>query len=411
MSIKPLLLTASDTGGAGTAARRIHDGLQEIGIDSQMLVRDKSTDDSNIHGPTTKSSKAVAKIRPQIEDLPLNFYNPSSEFSLGWVPDRLYKRVNQFEPDIIHLNWVANGYMSPESINKFDCPIVWRLPDMWPLTGGCHYTKGCERYHSNCGNCPQLDSNYGWDPSRLTIKRKKRAVKQADVTVVATSSWLASCAKQSAVFQGCPVEVIPNGLDTQRFKPRNSATGRDLFNLPTEVPLILFGAVSPLSNERKGFDLLYEAINELVEHSDTDAELVVFGGEESDNTPDFDLPTHYTGYLNDEESLALLYSAADVMLVPSRSEGFGQTVTESMSSGTPVVAFDTTGPKDTIIHKETGYLAKPYDASDFAAGIKFLLSDDERRSRIGQNARSRAVQNYHYTDIARKYENLYKSLV
>jgi glycosyltransferase involved in cell wall biosynthesis len=184
-----------------------------------------------------------------------------------------------------------------------------------------------------------------------------------------------------------------------------------LFNLPPEVPLILFGAVSPVSNERKGFDLLYEAISEFVESSSTDAELVVFGSEKSEDAPEFDLPIHYTGYLNDEESLALLYSAADVMLVPSRHEGFGQTVTESMASGTPVVAFDTTGPKDTIVHKETGYLASPYDSSDLATGIEFLLSNDERRSRISQNARSRAVERYHYTDIAEKYCDLYETIV
>jgi glycosyltransferase involved in cell wall biosynthesis len=184
-----------------------------------------------------------------------------------------------------------------------------------------------------------------------------------------------------------------------------------LFNLPSDVPLILFGAVSPVSNERKGFDLLYEAISEFAENSDTDAELVVFGSEESDSAPEFDLPIHYTGYLNDEESLALLYSAADVMVVPSRYEGFGQTVTESMASGTPVVAFDTTGPKDTVVHKETGYLASPYDPSDLATGIEFLLNDDERRSRIGQSARSRAVEKYHYTDVAEKYYDLYESIV
>lgn len=410
MSIEPILLTASDTGGAGTAARRIHNGLREIGVDSQMLVREKSTDDAAIHGPSTKFSKVISKLRPHADALPLNVYNSSSEFSLTWLPDRLHKRVNQFDPDVVHLNWVANGYMGPESITKLECPIVWRLPDMWPLTGGCHYAQGCEGYHSACGNCPQLDSNHAWDPTRLAIKRKKRAIAQTDVTVVATSSWLAASARQSTIFQDCPIEVIPNGLNTQRFKPREPAIGRDLLNLPSDVPLILFGAVSPVSNERKGFDLLYDAISKFAEDSDIDAELVVFGSEEPENAPEFDLPTHYTGYLNDEESLALLYSAADVMLVPSRYEGFGQTVTESMASGTPVVAFNTTGPKDTVVHKETGYLASPYDPSDLATGIEFIISNDERQSRIGQNARTRAVKKYHYTDIAEKYYEIYKSI-
>jgi len=410
MAIEPLLLTASDTGGAGTATRRIHEGLREIGKNSQMLVREKATDNPAIHGPNTKLSKIMAKLRPRIDALPLNFYQPSSEFSLTWTPDRLQKRVNQFDPDVVHLNWVANGYMNPTSISDFGCPVVWRLPDMWPLTGGCHYAGDCERYHSSCGNCPQLNSSYSQDPSHQMLKRKRNVIKQTDVTVVATSSWLASCARQSAIFQNCSIKIIPNGLNTQRFKPREPAVGRDLFNLPPDVPLILFGAVSPVSNKRKGFDLLHKAISEFVESTNTNAELAVFGRKESKNTPKFDLPTHYTGYLNDEESLALLYSAADIMIVPSRYEGFGQTITESMASGTPVVAFDTTGPKDTIVHKKTGYLATPYDPSDLAAGVEYLLHDDKRRSRISQNARARAVEKYHYTDIAKRYYKLYRSI-
>ncbi|MFB6187199.1 MAG: glycosyltransferase, partial [Halobacteriaceae archaeon] len=219
-----------------------------------------------------------------------------------------------------------------------------------------------------------------WDPSRVTLTRKKRAVEQSNLTVVATTSWLAERASDSAIFENTPIKVIPNGLNTNTFKPFDKEIGRDLFNLPSEALLILFGSVSPLSNPRKGHDLIVDALTQINPDIETDIELVVFGASEPVDPPEFGFPTHYTGYLNDEESLALLYSAVDVMVVPSRYEGFGQTVTEAMASGTPVVAFDTTGPGEIINHKETGYLASKFDPSSLADGIEWMLTDSTSRS-------------------------------
>lgn len=410
-SVDPLLLTERDSGGAGTAARRIHRGLRAIGVDSKMLVRRKSSDDPTVLGPETKGSKALARLRPLVDGFPLSWYDAASEFSLSWLPDRLGPRIEAVDPDVVHLNWVAGGFMGPERISSLDRPIVWRLPDMWPMTGGCHYTNGCARYQSSCGACPKLQSTSEWDPSRITLGRKRRAVARSDVTVVATTSWLAEHARSSSIFEGCPVQVIPNGLDTSVYKPFDQHIGRDLFELPEEKPLVLFGSVGPLSNERKGFDLLRDALRQLAAEFDTDAELVVFGTRRPESEPEFGLPTHYTGYVNDDESLSLLYSAADVMVVPSRYEGFGQTVTEAMACGTPVAAFDASGPADTVVHHETGYLADSYDPVDLAAGIHWLLSETAVDDSLGTKARARTVEKYDYLDIATQYRELYEGLV
>ena len=410
-SPRPLLLTANDTGGAGIATRRIHEGLREINVDSKMLVRNKGTDDPTIQAPTTKFSKALSRIRPQLDSLPLRLYDASEEYSINWVPDRLHKRVEKINPDIVHLNWVGGGYMSAGSIDSFNRPVVWRLADMWPLTGGCHYADGCTRYRSSCGKCPQLNSSLSADPSRITLKRKKQAVEQANVTVVATTSWLAESARESSIFKNCPVEVIPNGLNTDIFKSFDQSIGRGIFGLPSDVPLVLFGAVGPLSNPRKGHDLLVDALRTLQRDINNEPELVVFGTNEPEKPSDFGFETHYIGYLNDEESLALLYSAVDVMIVPSRYEGFGQTVTEAMACGTPVVAFDTTGPGEIIDHKETGYLASAYDTKDLANGIKFLVANPEQRSQLGKQARNKVLEQYQYTRVAGEYLDLYERII
>jgi glycosyltransferase involved in cell wall biosynthesis len=245
----------------------------------------------------------------------------------------------------------------------------------------------------------------------VTLTRKKRAVEQKDVTVVATTPWLAECAAESAVFRNSQIEVIPNGLNTETFKSYDSAIGRNLFDLPSDAALVLFGAVSPLSNHRKGYDLLIEALDDLDIKGKTDIELVIFGTSKPEDSPDFGVPTHYTGYLYDEESLALLYSAVDVMVVPSRYEGFGQTISEAMACGTPVVAFDTTGPGDIIAHEETGYLASAYEPTDLAAGIEWILADKIRRDKMGSRSRSEALKKYKFTKVAEQHLDLYNSLV
>lgn len=408
--LRPVLLNAGDKAGAGNATRRIHEGLRELGVDSRMVVRQKSTQDPSILGPRNRIGKALAQVRPILDTLPLKLYGEHGAFSLDWLPDRMPQRVASVDPDVVHLNWVAGGSMSISSLGDFEVPLVWRFPDMWPLTGGCHYSDGCDRYREECGQCPKLDSGRKWDVTSLTLERKRRALSRTEVTVVAPSSWLADRAAESALFAESRIEVIPNGLDTNTFRPVDPEVGRAMFGLPPEAPLVLFGSVGPLADPRKGFDLLQGAVESFADEH-PDAELAVFGTKEPADAPDFGLPTHYTGYLTDEQSIALLYAAADVMAVPSRYEGFGQTVTEAMACGTPVVAFDATGPADTVVHRETGYLAEPYEPDDFAAGLSWILADEERTGSLGESARQRAVEEYHFTTVAERYLDLYRDVV
>jgi glycosyltransferase involved in cell wall biosynthesis len=319
------------------------------------------------------------------------------------------ERIEQINPDVVHLNWMGRGMMSHRSIGEISRPIVWRFPDMNALTGGCYYSYGCERFVDQCGSCPQLDSDSDYDLSHLNWHRKRHHWKDLDITVVAPSTWLAEQAQKSSLFGHRQIEVIPNALDTDLFKPRQQALGRELFDLPKHKHLVLFGAVDPVGDQRKGSDLLKDSLQQL-SSDNQNIELVVFGSEEPENPPNFNFPTNYVGYLHDEQSLALLYSAADVMVVPSRYEGFGQTVSESLACGTPVVAFNTTGPSDIITHKQTGYLAKPFDSGQLKSGISWILESDRRRERLSDAAREEAVNRYHQTVIGERYLNLYHDI-
>lgn len=407
--VRPLLVNASDTGGSATATKRIHRALRSIGVDSRMLVQEKSTNDGTIVGPSGKLETAWSLARPHVDMLPLRFYGRKSGIAVNWLPERMNERIEEIDPDVVHLNWMGRGTMSIRSIGQIDRPVVWRFPDMHAMTGGCHYANGCDGFEDSCGSCPQLDSDSDLDLSRFNWLRKNRHWGDLDLTIVTPSTWLAEQAERSSLFGDHRIEVIPNALDTEVYRPRDSSLGRELFGLPEDKRLVLFGAVDPMGDHRKGADLLQDALRELSSDVE-DVELVIFGSERPEDSPEFGFPTNYVGYLHDDPSLALLYSAADVMVVPSRYEGFGQTVSESLACGTPVVAFDVTGPSDIVDHKESGYLAEPYNAQNLKSGIEWCIADVKRRKTLGEFGRERVVQRYTKEIVANDYASLYREI-
>ena len=409
--MKILHLNTSDiSGGAARAAYRIHKGLQGIGMDSKMLVQTKLSDDKTVIGPGNKVKKGLALLRPTLDATFKNLFSGGSEtiFSSAWLPfSGIPSQIRSISPDIVHLHWICGGMLRIEELKRINKPIIWTLHDMWAFTGGCHYSDNCDRFQQGCGNCQQLNKSSKNDLSRLVLRRKKEAWNELDITIVTPSRWLAECAKKSSLFKGRRIEVIHNGLNLNLFKSVDKTTARRIWDLPINKKLILFGAMSATSDQNKGFDLLYEGLKQLAAKWSGKAELIVFGASEPENPPDFGLPVHYLGRLHDDVGIALLYAAADVMIAPSRQDNLPNTVVEPLACGTPVVAFDIGGMPDMIDHQINGYLAKPYDTSDLAAGINRVLSNENCHKELCINAREKAVACFDIETIARQYAELY----
>lgn len=416
--MKILFLSTSDIfGGAFIAAYRLLKGLQQNNVPAQMLVQYKSSDDNSVViDLQTKCDVFFSMIRPFLAflgDIPIRFYKHRKKtvFSPAIIPDNISKNVKNINPDIVHLHWIALGFVKIETLAKINKPIVWTLHDMWAFSGGCHYDEECGRYINNCGRCPLLNSNKKEDLSYKIWKRKKKAWKNLDLTIVTVSSWLGECAKKSSLFHKTRVEVIPNGIDLNRFKPIDKNVARDVLHLPKDKKLILFGALGALSDKRKGFSLLKKALKELSSKENKNIEIVIFGSLKPKSEENLGFKTHYLGRFYDEISLALVYSAADVMIVPSMQEAFGQTASESLACGTPVVAFGITGLLDIVDHQKNGYLAKPFDAADLAYGIKWVLGDKSRWKNLSESARAKVVNEFDIVKVAKRYEDLYKDII
>jgi len=406
MKMKVLHLSTFDlAGGAARAAYRIHQAMLGINIDSQLLVQHKHSNDPTVFAV---ESRLLAKLRSVGDNSVLNFYQHRQQmFSPQWFPADLLKSVDRFAPDAIHLNWICNGFVPIEAFARFKQPLVLTLQDMWSFTGGCHYTLGCDRYTESCGHCPQLQSGRDADLSRSVWQRKVKAWQNLNVTVVAPSKWMAERAGESSLFRDMSIEVIPFGLDTNVFKSIDPRVARELLNLPQAKQLVLFGAIDATGDTRKGFHLLKQALDRLIETGWGDRiELVVFGSSKPDKPLDLGFPVHYLGKLQDDLYLRIAYAAADVMIAPSIEEAFGQTASESLACGTPVVVFANTGLADIVDCHQNGYVAKHCDTVDLARGIAWVLEDSERHRRLRQAAREKAEREYEMQVQAHRYQSL-----
>lgn len=412
--MKSLILSTSDIGGgAARAAYRLHQGLQRANVESHMLVQEKLSSDRRVHAPKTRLAQSLAHTRVAFDALPLKKYpqRESTVFSLQWLPDTTNAKISSIGPDIINLHWVNQGFVRAESIARFRQPVVWTLHDMWAFTGGCHYNQDCDQYLQSCGACPQLNSHKSQDLSRWVWQRKANTWQQANLTIVTLSSWLKHCAQSSALLQNLRIELIPNGIDTEVYKPVNKQFARQLLGLPQDKSIVLFGAVNPTSNQRKGFHLLQPALQELGQSGWSDRlELAIFGASRPENAPDFGLVSHYLGSFHDDLSLSLVYSAADVFVLPSVQDNLPNTVMEAIACGVPCVAFNIGGLPDMIDHQQTGYLGQPYDIADLARGIAWVL-DHSHYEALNHQVRTKAEQEFSLDIQASRYRALYTDLL
>ncbi len=411
--MKILIVNTTDIeGGAARAAYRLHRALLTQGVDSKMLVQYKFSDDPTVIGPNNKLEKAVAKLRPFLDSLPVRIYKNRTKtlFSPSWIPSgNIIKKINKINPDIVHLHWITGGMLRIEDIPKIKAPVVWSLHDMWAFTGGCHYDEECEGYKRNCGNCIVLRSKNKRDLSYLIFRRKQNTFNhKKNIYIVGLSKWITNCSRSSTLLKDKKNITISNPIDTNIYKPFDKYKARELWNLPQQKKLILFGAISATSDPRKGFMELSVALQLL--DKKLNIEFIVFGSSQPTNAPDFGFKTHYLGRIYDDISLMTLYNAVDVMVVPSLQENLSNAIMESLSCGTPVVAFNVGGNSDLIDHTQNGYLAKPFDSKDLANGIEWILTNPNYKE-LSKNAREKVLREFDSRVVAEKYIKLYKEIL
>ena len=293
-------------------------------------------------------------------------------------------------------------------INKINKPIVWTMRDMWVFTGGCHYSKDCINYFSNCGNCKVLNSQSEFDISRIVLKKKKNSYKN-NITFVALSDWLLDKAKKSSVLKTNKIIKISNNIEFHKFRRIDKESAKKKLNLNTNKKILVYGAQNP-QDIRKGWNIFVDTLKLL---DKSKYFLLLFGNFWSHKTLD-DIGIEYKSlgyidYFENFEKLNNVYCAGDLFVATSIHEAFGKTFAESMSYDTPVICFDKTSISEIIEHKIDGYIVKNFSSKDLLFGIDWMINSNALE-KYKMNAINK-IKQFDSKEIAIKYIDLYKKLL
>ncbi len=208
-------------------------------------------------------------------------------------------------------------------------------------------------------------------------------------------------------------QVIHNGIDIAAYSLDESARVqlRNEWNVTDDEVLVAF--VGRLDHQ-KGLDVLLEAFKRLHQQGCSPRLVVAGDGPQRDMLECF-IATEPAGqniiplgYTNDVRGVL---SAADILAMPSRWEGFGLAAAEAMAAGLPVVATSVPGLKDVCVDEQTALLVQPDDSDALARKIGQLTADAELRDRLGQAGRQRVEQMFDISKMVAAHEQLYRTLL
>jgi glycosyltransferase involved in cell wall biosynthesis len=404
------IATSDINGGAAKASYRIHRALLKSGVNSKLLVLDRSSNDKEVI-LAKSSALRPTRLRTHISYalMKLQRTNNTDLHSAAIFPSGLVQMINEFNADIVNLHWVQGEFISIEDIGKITKPIIWTLHDMWAFCGGEHYSSDT-RFIDGYTRCNRAAKDHGIDLNRWIWQRKLVSWKRP-INIVCPSTWLMKAATKSKLMRDWPISLIHYPINSAVYHPIKSGEAKARLNLRADSRIILFGAVGIDKDKRKGFDLMIEALYKLrLRFGDcSDFVLATFGAEDLPTYDSVPVDIYNHGYVTKEESLNLIYCSADVVIVPSRSDNLPQIALEAQMSGTPVVAFEVGGLPDIVTHKKTGYLAKAFDTDDLAIGMGWALA--QNKDTLMYNIRNISMQKYSESKIAENYQYQYQRVL
>ena len=415
--MKILHLTAHDYfGGASRAAYRQHLALRAAGLDSRMLVRYRHTDDPQVQVSTGQRdwwSRADRTLRRAW----INYLEKKSRAKgIGSLTDPradlLRTNVSQMaEVDVINIH--RNEYFAdiPALLAALppSKPVVITLHDMSPIAGGCDYSGNCQQFANACGCCPLLDSHRGNDYSRSIFRMRQAAYGtrlRANFALVANSRWTLDMAHMSGLTKNQRIELIHYGLDQRIYHPKNRAAAREALGIGPDEAALCFAAHN-LSYPHKGGRQLAEALAGL--KLEGTVHLLTMGSGRIKAPPQYK-HTHF-GMVDSDTLQSLIYRAADVFVIPSLEEAFGQTALEAAACGTVVAGFAVGGIVDIVQNEVNGMLVERGDSNALGRAIQRLLQDEGLRSHWQDACVAWVNDRFSFERNASAYRALYSSLL
>jgi glycosyltransferase involved in cell wall biosynthesis len=405
------LNTVDIRGGAAKVAYRIHHGLLKRGFDSSMIVGRKYSDEDRIY-PLRKNS-LFSRVTNKLINVAEEYSGLQYFFHSGISKLKNIRAFN--EADLIHVHNIHGGYIKFD-ILKSICrikPVILTLHDMWPFTGHCSHSYDCEKWKNECRKCPHLNTypKVFIDTSSFLLDKKKDIynIIENKLTITVPCKWMKEKISQS-ILKNMNYKHINNFADLSIFKPLNSITMRNKYNLSTNKFVICFSG-GFLNTKNKGINYLFEALSIM----NTDKEklfLLTLGGKKDYSFNIQDINGLNISYKNNEAELAEIYSLSDIYVLPSLAETSSLVTIESLACGLPVVAFKIGGVPEIIDHKENGYLCEPENSKSLCEGIKYFMKLSLReQNSYREKAREKVEKLHNEATIMNHYIELYKSII
>ncbi|HEY2328519.1 MAG TPA: glycosyltransferase [Verrucomicrobiae bacterium] len=413
------LATHDNFGGAARAAYRQHLALLQQGVDSRMLVRHKHSGDEAVTvfpGERSLPDRIGRTVRRKwIAHLEKKSRNHRGKMICGLTDPRADllrdSTAEMAEADVINFHKTEHFADLPALFQKIPAskPVVITLHDVSPVTGGCDYPGECRNFEKQCGACPMLDSNSTGDYSRQIFNLRQTAYAarpSGRLVFVGNSHWTGKMASQSGLTRGHRVEVIHYGLDQNIYSPKLRHGARQALGIGLDEPVIAFAA-HDLSLKHKGGHLLHEALSALPGAGPI--RLLTMGAGLFKAGPQY-RHTHF-GRVESDALQTLLYRAADVFIIPSLEEAFGQTALEAVACGTVVAGFSAGGIGDIVENGLNGGLVERGNTGALAQAIAELLKDGALRNHWANAAEAWVRDRFSYARNASNYVALYESLL
>lgn len=400
--MKVLHISTHQTGGAALAAFRLHRSLIDNGVDSHMLTLDGDCDDNNVicYKPVFgfQQSKIFKSTLYRLGIGIGRYWRMHDKARKGHechytYPVSLYRVENHplvKWADVIHLHFCDDFINYPTFFKRVKKPIVWTLHDIGIGYGGFHYKND---HDALLPYYKELETDF--------LKIKTDSISKArNISIVSLSQEMYDLTKTIDYLRDKPNRIVFNSVDSSKFLMFDKKQCRSELRLPQDKTILLFVS-EYVEVQSKGLSLLKEAI--LSMHQENT--LICIVGNHSTDLPSKDIvATRYFGKIKDSVLLSKIYSAADLLVVPSTQESFGQTPMEAMSCGTPVVVFPSGAMKD-YVRPEQGVVCKDCSLESLKEGLTEALKKEYN----GEQLRNYAIENFSPTRIAEEYIMVYKN--
>ncbi len=385
------------TGSTGKLAAQISDYLNEQGVENSIAFGFGSCKRPN----TFKFGNSLDAHIHSFISRKLCMQGYGSLYTTG----KLIRYIKKWKPSIVHLHNIHGHYLNFPMLfrylEKAECHVVWTFHDCWPMTGKCAYftEAHCEKWKTQCAQCPQLttypDSTRDRSYQNYLDKKKYFRLSQK-LHIVTVSQWLKETAEASFFF-GHDIRCIYNGINHQVFQP---VPGDVRKSLGIGEKFMILGVAS-VWNSRKGLNKFLDLAKKL----DPDSVIVLVGVSEQQKAA---FPNNIIGITRTEnqQQLAQIYSAADVLVNLSLEETFGLVVAEALACGTPAIVVNSTACPE-VVDQDTGIVIEA-DYAHLETALQKIRNAG--KAVYSQNCISRSRTMFSNKKMQEQYYNLYREL-